>query len=80
MLWKRLDREPVKMIPVAMMLVVAGLMILFAGGVGPRLVHEAAGGDFARGLMVGVGIGLECVGVLIAGIAAGRTIRQKKGL
>ena len=56
--------------PVAMMLLVAGLMLGVAGGVGPRLVHEAVGSDFERGLMVGVGIGLEILAVVLVATAA----------
>jgi hypothetical protein len=78
MVWKRLEREPAKMVPVAMMLLVAGLMLGLAGGVGPRLVHEAVGSDLERGLMVGVGIGLEIVAVVLATVAARCAARKKR--
>lgn len=66
------------MVPVAMMLLVAGLMLGLAGSVGPRLVHEAVGSDFERGLMVGVGIGLEIAAVVLAASAASCAARNKK--
>ncbi len=77
MVWKRFEREPRKMMRAALMLMVAGLMLGLAGGVGPRLVHKAAGSDFERGLMVGVGIGLEILAVVLAATAA-RCVRKSE--
>ncbi len=74
MVWKRLEREPTKMMRASLMLLIAGLMLGVAGGVGPRLVHEAVGSDFERGLMVGVGIGLEIVAIVVG--AAVRSARK----
>ena len=76
MVWKRLEREPTKMMRASLMLLVAGLMLGVAGGVGPRLVREAVGSDFERGLMVGVGIGLEIVALVVG--AAARSARKSQ--
>ena len=70
---RQMEQRAAKTAPVAMMLLVAGLMLGLAGRVGPRLVHKAAGSDFERGLMVGVGIGLEILAlVLMARCARGK--------
>lgn len=70
----RLQCSPARMAPVAMMLVVTGLMILLAGVLWPPMRHAGAHGstgsiDFYRGVMVCVGIAMECLGVVVAAIA-----------
>lgn len=74
-----MEKRAAKTVPVAMMLLVAGLMLVLAGGVGPRLVHKAVGNGFERGLMVGVGIGLEIVALLLGAMAARRAAGRQQG-
>jgi hypothetical protein len=78
----RLPCSPAKMAPVAMMLAVTGPMILLAGVLWPPMRHAEAHGstgwsDFYRGVMVGVGIAMECLCVVVGAIAAGVARRRK---
>lgn len=81
MILGRLQQSPRKMVPVAMMLLVTGLMILLTGIQWPRMKHAAVYArtgwdDFFWGVMVGVGIAMEALGVVIAASAARITLRK----
>jgi hypothetical protein len=78
MILSRLQNSPEKMIPVAMALVTAGLMIIVVGLVWPIHTLPVAHGatnwsDFSRGFTFGFGIVVELTGVVIASA----TVRAK---
>jgi hypothetical protein len=75
MILRVLKRDPEKMIPVAMALVIAGLAIVMLGVNWPRLSASAPHpgtdwNDFVRGVIFGFGIALEIAGVALAARAA----------
>ena len=83
MLSAAIKKNPRKMIPIAMMLVVVGLTLVTTGNLVAR--HWAAAGlpssqwgDFTFGFMVGLGIILEIFGLVIAAKAASEQRKQKK--
>jgi hypothetical protein len=81
MLLAKLKCSPEKMIPVAMALVVTGLMLVVVSTVWYRLPLPVAHmgtdwNDFFRGLLIGIAIALEIGGVVIASAAAAAKRKQ----
>lgn len=77
------QKSPAVGVPVAMMLIVTGLMLTMIGVFWPRLSFPAAHlgqewNDFPRGVMFGIAIVLEISGVVIAATAAAAASRAKK--
>jgi hypothetical protein len=75
MILAKLQKTPEKMIPVAMALVVTGLMLIVVCTAWSRLplsfAHMGADwSDFFRGMLTGIAIALEIGGVVIASAAA----------
>jgi hypothetical protein len=73
-------RDKAAKLPVAMMFLVVGLALLIVGILWPHFAspaqHFAEGwSGFCRGLLFGVGIGMETVGVVIA-LKAAREARR----
>ena len=74
MILSRVQNSPEKMIPVAMALVTAGLMMIVVGIVWPihslPVAHGGTNwGDFFRGATFGFGMVVELTGVVIASTA-----------
>lgn len=75
MLLHKLRQTPEKMVPVAMALVAVGLLLMVLSAVWTRLGIPLAHmgrdwSDFVRGMLIGVALGLEAGGVVIAAAAA----------
>jgi hypothetical protein len=85
MILRNLQKSPEKMIPVAMAFIVVGLSILVIGiawpGFSPIVPHTGTDwNDFLRGLMFGIAIAMEIVGVVFAATAAAATIKKRQEL
>jgi len=75
MILRNLQKSPEKMIPVAMAFIVVGMSILAIGITWPRfsppVPHMGTDwNDFFRGLMFGLAIAMEVVGLVFAATAA----------
>jgi hypothetical protein len=75
MILRKLEDSPEKLIPVAMTFVVVGLSLLAVGIAWPRfsppVPHAGTDwNDFFRGVIFGIAIALEAVGVVLATKAA----------
>ena len=85
MILRNLQKSPEKMIPVAMAFIVVGLSILVIAIAWPRFSPASphAGtdwNDFLRGLMFGIAIAMEIVGVVFAATAAKASLKNRNGL
>ncbi len=85
MILRKLQSNPVAMIPVAMVLIVAGLSILTIGIAWPRflppLPHAGADwNDFFRGVVFGIAIALEVSGAALAAAAAAAVAKKRKAV
>ena len=81
MIFSSLRKSPEKTLSIAMMLVAVGMMMIVFGILWPRLSFVTAAvepgwSDFLRGGAYGIGIGIECGGVVLA-ILAARARAQK---
>jgi MFS superfamily sulfate permease-like transporter len=81
MILRKLENFPEKMIPVAMAMIVVGLSMLTIGITWPRfsppLPHAGTDwNDFFRGVIFGIAIVLEAVGVVLAAKAAAAKKRK----
>ncbi|MGD0912258.1 MAG: hypothetical protein ABR928_10195 [Terracidiphilus sp.] len=70
MLFDKLSSNPAKVVPVAMMLLVTGLMLLVVAGDWPRLSYPAGhfgldNSDLLRGFLFGVAIAFEIASLVI---------------
>jgi hypothetical protein len=77
MILRKLQQSPERMIPVAMTFVVVGLSILLIGIAWPRFLPPVAHAgtdlnDFLRGLIFGIAIAFEVIGVVLAATAAAK--------
>jgi hypothetical protein len=85
MILRKLQNSPEKMIPVAMTFIVVGLSILAVGIAWPRFSPEVPHlgtdwNDFFRGLMFGIAIAMEVVGVAFAATAAAAALKKRREL
>jgi hypothetical protein len=85
MILRNLQKSPEKMIPVAMAFIVVGMSILIIGITWPRFSppgpHMGTDwNDFFRGLMFGIAIALEVVGVVFAATAAAAALKKRNEL
>jgi len=77
MILRNLQKATEKMIPVAMTFVVVGLSILLIGiawpHFSPSIPHQGTDwNDFFRGVIFGIAIAMEVVGVVLAASAAAK--------
>ena len=82
MIFRTLDKTTEKKVAVAMLLIALGLIFLIVGITWPRHPASAAlagtdWNDFLHGLFIGVAIGLEASGVVLA-ISAAAAKRASK--
>jgi hypothetical protein len=75
MILSKVQDSPQKAVPLAMMLVVAGLSLIVVATVWPRFAPSLIffghdWGDFVQGFLYGVAIAMEIMGVAIAAAAA----------
>ena len=75
MILRNLQKAPKKMIPVAMTFIVVGMSILTIGTVWPHFSPSIPRqgtdwNDFFRGVIFGIAIAMEVVGVVLAATAA----------
>ena len=75
MILRMLQAQPSRVMAVAMTLIVVGLSILLLGVAWPRLSTltphlGVRWNDFFRGLLIGVGIGIEIMGLVFAASTA----------
>ena len=85
MILRNLQKSPEKMIPVAMAFIVVGLSILTIGIAWPRFSPAVSHAgtdwnDFLRGLMFGIAIAMEIVGVVFAATAASAAFKKRRDL
>lgn len=85
MILRNLKNAPEKMIPVAMAFIVVGMSILIIGITWPRfsppVPHVGTDwNDFLRGLMFGIAIAMEVVGVVFAASAAAAKLKKHHDL
>lgn len=76
MILQKINASPVKRIPAAMAMLCLGLLLVILNTLWSRIGWLSGTGwsDFARGLVIGIGIALETGGVLLAASA----VKQRK--